>query len=107
MHCCRIVRYGVAGLLSCLVVSCGAQAGPWTWDGGGADDFLTTGENWNPDAVPFFRADNNALNTDSALIFTGNVKTSPLVFSNEHYNGITFDANAAAFDFSGGLLRIG
>ena len=104
---CRALSYGVSGLLSYLVVTCCAHAGPWTWDGGGSDDFILTGENWNPDAVPFFLTNNTTSNTDSSLIFTGNVKTSPFFGSNDHFNGITFDANAAAFDLFGGLLRIG
>jgi autotransporter-associated beta strand protein len=104
---CRILSYGVSGLLSYLVITCCAHAGPWTWDGGGADDFVTTGANWNPDAIPFFDISNTATNTDSSLIFTGSVKTTPWVFTVEQFNGITFDANAAAFNFIGAQLRIG
>jgi autotransporter-associated beta strand protein len=103
----QAVRNGVISLAGVLALGLCVQAGPWVWDGGGADDFVTTGANWSPDAVPFFTTNNTTANTDSSLIFTGNVKTEPIFFSLDHFNGITFDANAAAFDLFGGLLRIG
>jgi autotransporter-associated beta strand protein len=104
---CQALSIGVVGLLSLVTFAVSAHAGPWTWDGGGSDDFVLTGENWNPDAIPFFTTNNTTSNTDSSLIFTGNIKTTPLFGSSDHFNGITFDANAAAFDLIGGLLRIG
>ena len=65
-----------------------------TWDGGGADDLLTTDANWNPDA-------------DYAggghLIFTGNVRLTPNTGTDPLLSPrtITFDANADAFTFGG------
>lgn len=104
-------RYGLLFILAIIpfFLTPSTNAGPWVWDGGGADDSLLTGENWNPDAIPFFDVSNTAANnTDSALIFTGNVRTTPLVGDAQHYNQITFDASAGAFTFFGGTrLRIG
>src|SRR6187200_3396707 len=97
----RGVLYGVCGLLSYLAFACSTYAA-WTWDGGGSFELVTIGENWNPDAVPFFNTGNTTANTDSSLIFTGNIQTSPIFGSADHFNGITFDANADPFDLIGG-----
>lgn len=102
----------LAALLPCCLIASSAHA-VWTWDGGSLDsDSIYVGENWNPDAIPFFNNTNSGSgNIDSAIIFTGNVRTTPLVDtvgSTGHFNSITFDANAAAFTFTGfGPLRLG
>jgi fibronectin-binding autotransporter adhesin len=61
-----------------------------TWDGGGANAQWQTAANWNPDGVP-------AANT--AVVFTGNVRTTPIIAAAVSVSGITFDSNAAAFTF--------
>jgi fibronectin-binding autotransporter adhesin len=90
---------GAIALLAVAIAAAPVGAA-WTWDGGGADDSLLTGENWNPDAIPIFdTSTNTTLNINSSLIFTGNVRTSPTVpeGSTANYQNVTFDANAAPF----------
>ena len=69
-----------------------------TWDGGGADDNLTTAENWVGDIAPLL----NVSNANSDVIFTGNLRLNPLTSEAIHsYRTVNFDANASAFTFGG------
>lgn len=69
-----------------------------TWDGGGADDFLVTPENWVGDVAPTL----NATSVDSDIIFTGDVRTSPLTsVADQSYRRVTFDAGASPFTIGG------
>jgi autotransporter-associated beta strand protein len=69
-----------------------------TWDGGGADDFLVTPENWVGDVAPTL----NAASVASDIIFTGNVRTSPLTsVADQSYRRVTFDAGASPFTIGG------
>ncbi|WP_428937480.1 beta strand repeat-containing protein [Fontivita pretiosa] len=69
-----------------------AQAASFTWDGGGADDKLSTPANWVGDATP---------SSADVAIFTGSTRTSPLVDLPTQYLGLTFDPLASAFTFGG------
>ena len=69
----------------------------YTWDGGGTDDLLVTQENWDGDIAPMPNT-----TSDSDVIFTGNVRTSPLTsVADQSYRTVSFDAGAAAFTFGG------
>src|SRR4029079_8475147 len=58
-----------------------------TWDGGGANDNLTTAANWTPNVAP--------LNNGTAdLLFTGPVRVTPKVNVNYDVHNVTF----AGFD---------
>lgn len=68
-----------------------------TWDGGGANDNVTTANNWNPNAVP--------VNDGTAdLIFGGVVRLTPIFDTDFKVDSITFDNTAGAFNIgaSGG-----
>ncbi len=70
----------------------GVNAATQTWDGGGADNNLSTAANWVGDILP--------VPADS-VIFTGLVRNTPSVSSATTYVGLTFDVNAGAFTFGG------
>lgn len=67
---------------------------PDVWDGGAANDNLSTAVNWEGDLAPTF--------TDSILVFTGSTRLTP---NNDvvgaSIDRITFDPNASAFTIGG------
>ena len=79
-----------------------AVAAVRTWDGGGADDNLTTAANWVGNVAPVFNAANNVAGDD--WIFTGTTRLAPVNNSTNLVQTaftITFDANAGAFNLGG------
>ena len=90
-----------AGIATFLAATFTARA--QTWDGGGTNDNFNTANNWNPNAVP--------ANTGTAdLIFSGNVRPTPVVNINFAVDSVTFDAAASAFNIGasgGSILTVG
>ena len=62
------------------------KAAVFTWDGGGADDNLSTIANWNPDGSPV---------AADSVIFTGAVRNTPVVDSARQYTNISFTGSNA------------
>lgn len=62
-----------------------------TWDGGGADNKLTTGANWADNTAPV----NSASLTD--VVFAGTVRPAPLLDSDRVFHSLKFAAGAGAF----------
>jgi len=92
-----VLRVGL--LAACLATAAKAAN---IWDGGSVapgDDFWSTANNWDNDAVPSFPA---------ALTFDGSTRLNP---SNDLIdavvNGITFAANAGAFKLGGNPITLG
>lgn len=89
-----------------LVLICIAWAGTLTaqvdtWDGGGADNNLSTGLNWVDNGAPL----GNLAATD--LVFGGSVRPSPNLSTNFSANAVTFNSTATAFTVTGNALTIG
>lgn len=74
-----------------------------TWDGGGADNNITTGLNWVDNTAPA----SDLVNTD--LFFDGTVRLTPIFTAPFSADSLTFNNNAAvnAFTFAGSTLTIG
>lgn len=88
------------GLLACFLASAAKAAN--LWDGGSADpgdNFWSTTNNWDNDAVPVFPA---------ALTFGGSVRLTPdNDFAFASVTGITFAAGAGAFALGGSPITLG
>lgn len=70
-----------------------------TWDGGGADNNMSTAANWVGDVPPAF---------GDALVFEGSTRTTPV---NDFYDGIsfasiTFSAGSSDFTVSGNRINL-
>lgn len=70
-----------------------------TWDGGGANDDWSTGNNWADNTAP-------ASATTLDIIFDGSVRLTPNAQAAYSLNTITFNAGAGAFVVSGGALTL-
>ena len=69
------------------------------WDGGGANDFWGTPQNWDDNLVPAF---------PQAITFGGTTRLTPNNnLASITVNGITFDASAGAFVVGGNSLVLG
>jgi fibronectin-binding autotransporter adhesin len=84
-----------------------AKAGTFTWDGGGADDKVSTPANWVGDVAPKLNYANNVTADD--LIFAGTTRLTPSIDVNatQLANTITFDATAGAFTLDGTAIAVG
>jgi hypothetical protein len=96
------MKLTLTGLLS-LLAAAPAFAVTDTWDGGGADNNLSTALNWLDNTAPA----SDLVNTD--LIFDGTVRLTPNFSAVFSADSITFanNATANAFTFSGSALTIG
>lgn len=72
-----------------------------TWDGGGADNNISTGNNWLDNTAPL----SDLANTD--LVFAGTVKPTPNFSAVFNANSLTFNNTAAPFTLGGSALTIG
>src|SRR5438105_14386620 len=72
-----------------------------TWDGGGADNNISTNNNWLDNTAPA----SDLVNTD--IIFAGNVRLSPNASVPFSTNSIVFNNTAGAFNVVGNLLSVG
>jgi T5SS/PEP-CTERM-associated repeat protein len=72
-----------------------------TWDGGGANDNLSTALNWLDNTAPA----SDLVNTD--LIFAGVVRLTPNIGAVFDTDSITFDETAGAFSIGGSQLNVG
>lgn len=89
-------------LFVCLFVALRSVPGATsTWDGGGADDKLTTPQNWLGDQAP--ASDPSA--TD--LVFAGNTRLSPVVDVPFAAKSVSAPSGAGAFSLSGSTLSVG
>ncbi|HWL54634.1 MAG TPA: autotransporter-associated beta strand repeat-containing protein [Chthoniobacteraceae bacterium] len=93
-------HFFVAALLALSLASGSVQAATVTWSGDGTDDNLLDPANW---------VSNPTVSDGDALVFAGDVRTSP--FLNQAFTAqtVTFDATAAAFSLGasgGGVLTI-
>src|SRR5262245_53800079 len=81
------------------VISNGTRAATATWDGGGADDFTATPQNWAADVTPV---------PLDALVFAGATRTTPSnnLAAGTIFKGITFDATASSFTLSGNQIAL-
>ncbi|BCX48013.1 hypothetical protein HAHE_19210 [Haloferula helveola] len=80
--------------LASLLLLHSLDAATFTWDGGGADDNLTTPANWVGDIAP------NPAGGDD-LVFAGSTRLSPQVDVPFIAESITFNNTAAAFSLAG------
>jgi len=99
-------RTTIASLITGLL-ACTAQAAPFTWDGGGADNFWQTDANWTPDGKP-------ASDGTSVLSFVGGTRTAPAnnfdadtVFAGLNLLNDGTSGKTAAFSLSGNRLTLG
>jgi fibronectin-binding autotransporter adhesin len=81
----------------CLCLQNVANAGTFTWNGGGADSNLSTPANWTPVA--------GALGNDD-LIFAGSVKTTPTNSATVTYNSLSFASGASPFTLGGSAITV-
>jgi hypothetical protein len=72
-----------------------------TWDGGGADNFLSTGANWADNTAPL----SSLVNTD--VVFAGNTRLTPFLGLSFSTNSVTFNNTAGAFSIGGNTLNVG
>ncbi|HEX2476465.1 MAG TPA: hypothetical protein VHK01_17055, partial [Lacipirellulaceae bacterium] len=86
-----------------LLGSRDAHAGE-TWDGGGANDNWTTGENWNFTGRDEFPPPNNGT---ADVRFAGNQGTSPNVDVPYSIRSLSFDSGSVSFFITGQELTIG
>ena len=96
----KLIFLFVYGLLLLLAVT-PARAITDTWDGGGADNNLSTNLNWVDNTSP---ASDLAL-TD--LIFAAAVRLTPNVSTVFSTNSVTFNNTAGAFSIGGSTLNVG
>ncbi len=89
------------GVVSMLMTPLAAMAVTETWDGGGADDNVSTGLNWADNSAPV----SDLVNTD--LVFAGAVRLIPNFAAAFSADGITFDNTAGFFQLIGARLDIG
>lgn len=90
------LRLPAAGLLVVLLTPLPMLAVTDSWDGGGADNNLTTNLNWFDNTAP----ESNFITTD--LIFAGTTRTWVNFNTSFAANSVTFDATAGAFTLSAG-----
>ncbi len=90
-----ILFLSAAGLLAASSL----YAASYTWNGGGADDNFSTGDNWGGSAPP----------SGSELVFAGSTRLTPYqdLDTNPTWTKITFDATAGAFDIDGNVFKMG
>src|SRR5262245_4326693 len=72
-----------------------------TWDGGGADNNISTNNNWLDNTAPA----SDLVNTD--LIFAGSVRLAPNFSAIFSANSLVFNNTAGAFVFGGSAVTIG
>jgi fibronectin-binding autotransporter adhesin len=83
---------GAALLLCACVLGPSASGATYTWDGGGADNNITTAQNWVGDIVP-------AANSD--VIWAGSVRLNVNIDVGGPGRSFTFNNTAGAFIISG------
>src|SRR5947208_2865434 len=88
-------------LLTVATVPHFARAATDTWDGGGADNNISTNNNWADNTAPA----SNLTNTD--LIFAGTTRLAPNFSGVFSAHSVTFNNTAGAFTLGGQLLTIG
>ena len=102
---CELLRSVIVCALALLLSWRAAKplwAATFTWDGGGANDYLSTGANWNPNGAP------PPFSPDNDLVFAGTTRLNPFVL--ETYwsiDGLTFDSTAGAFSIFGNPWHVG
>ena len=84
-----------------LILAPAAFAITDTWDGGGADNNLSTNLNWLDNTAPV----SDILLTD--LVFAGVVRLTPNVSTALSVNSVTFNNTSGAFTIGGTTLPIG
>src|SRR5438309_1617155 len=94
-------RHLLAFIVAAILAPLAAHATTFTWDGGGADNNLSTSANWNPDGAP----GSDLVNTN--LIFAGSVRLFPNVSAAFSTNSVTFNNTAGAFTIGGLQLNVG
>lgn len=71
-----------------------------TWDGGGANNNWSTGQNWNANIAP---ANNGTAN----IVMAGTTRLLPNVNTPWSINGLTFTAGGGGFNITGSALTLG
>ncbi len=92
-----LARPLVGSILSAAILCTPLAAATFLWDGLGANDNLSTANNWNPNAAPPSNA------TDTILSFAGTTRPTPVqdFAGGMRVQSIGFAAAAGAFSFSG------
>ncbi len=72
-----------------------------TWDGGGADNLISTNANWADNTAPV----SDLVNTD--LVFAGTTRLTPDFSGGFSLDSLTFSATAGAFNLTGLPLQLG
>jgi autotransporter-associated beta strand protein len=88
-------RWTVVGLFCATIgfLSPSVLSAANIWDGGGADDFWGTADNWDDNTVPVW---------PQAITFAGTTRLTPNNnLTGITVNGLTFDAGAGAFNVGG------
>jgi hypothetical protein len=80
--------------LALAALACAPVAAGTIWDGGGANDYWTTGANWN--AIGLIQSP-PANNGTADVHLAGTVRRTPIVNVPYSINSLTFDNGAAAF----------
>jgi PEP-CTERM putative exosortase interaction domain len=98
----RIIRHSSAPLLALLAASAFPVAGmaQSVWDGGAADNYWETPENWVGDVPP-------ASDAATQIQLAGNVNTNIVLGSPFTANRINVNSGAGSFTLSGALLTLG
>jgi autotransporter-associated beta strand protein len=96
----RTSSIGAALLFFVLAVE-PLHSATFTWDGGGANDYLSTAANWNPDSAPPFDG-------TADLVLAGTSSLNPFVLGTTwSIEGLTFDNTAGAFSIFGNPWHVG
>ena len=95
----RVFPRALTATVAALLLPAISFAANKTWDGGGADNNWLTGGNWDLDIAPA---------SNDALFFAGSGRPGPInnFTAGSLFNGITFNAGAAAFTLTGNALTL-
>ena len=102
----RAMQSALAIVATLALVSSAQAQTTYTWDGGGANDNWTTGDNWDTNTVPVSSL------TSTDLVFAGSTRPyTKFNLADFSANKIEFNTTAAftidSYNFGSGLLRIG
>lgn len=92
----------LGAILATGIIHTAVRGANYLWDGGGVNDNLSNGNNWNPNTAP------STVATDDVLVFSGITRLTPIQdFSpNLRIQSLQFAAAASAFSISGNQINL-
>src|SRR4051794_36977205 len=93
MHRSRRILVAAVAAVSTVSIHTASRAANVTWDGGGANDNLSTAVNWSADTLPA---------VGDSVFFAGATRTTPSTAGGAaQYLALFFNAGASAFNIGG------